>query len=50
MMSNNLLKTSDFLQLKKFNKVLMKYKPKKDPKKKILGFSFVPLIEAEKSL
>ena len=36
---DNLLKTHDFIQLKKFNKLLIETRPKQDPEKVIFNFS-----------
>ena len=48
--NDNLLKTHDSIQQKKFNKLLIEIKPKQDPEKVIFNFSKVSLTEAEKSL
>ena len=48
--NDNLLKTHDSIQQKKFNKLLIENKPKQDPEKVIFNFSKVSLTEAEKSL
>ena len=48
--NDNLLKTHDSIQQKKFNKLIIEYKPKQDPEKVIFNFSNVSLTEAEKSL
>ena len=48
--NDNLLKTHDSIQQKKFNKLLMENKPKQDPEKVIFNFSKLSLTETEKSL
>ena len=48
--NDNLLKTHDSMQQKKFNKLLTECKPKLDPEKVIFNFSNVSFTEAEKSL
>ena len=48
--NDNLLKTHDSIQQKKFNRLLIESKPKQDPEKVIFNFSKVSLTEAEKSL
>ena len=48
--NDNLLKTHDSIQQKKFNKLLIESKPKQDPEKVIFNFSKVSLTETEKSL
>ena len=48
--NDNLLKTHDSIQQKKFNKLLTECKPKQDAEKVIFNFSNVSLTEAEKSL
>ena len=48
--NDNLLKTHDSIQQKKFNKLLTECKPKQDAEKVIFNFSNVFLTEAEKSL
>ena len=48
--NDNLLKTRDSIQQKKFNKLLIENKPKQNPEKVIFNFSKVSLTEAEKSL
>ena len=48
--NNNLLKTHDSIQQKKFNKFITEYKPKQDAGKVIFNFSHVFLTEVEKSL
>ena len=48
--NDNLLKTHDSIQQKKFNKLLIENKHKQDPEKEIFNFSKVSLTEAEKSL
>ena len=48
--NDNLLKTHDSIQQKKFNKLLTECKPKQDPEKVSFNFSNVSLTEAEKSL
>ena len=47
--NNNLLKTRDSIQQKKFNKLLIERKPKQDAEKVISNFSNVSLMKAEKS-
>ena len=48
--NDNLLKTHDSIQQKKFNKLLIKNKSKQDSEKVIFNFPKVSLTEAEKSL
>ena len=48
--SDNLLKSHDSIQQKKFNKLLTECKPKQDAEKVIFNFSHVSLTEVEKSL
>ena len=48
--NDNLLKTQDSIQQKKFNKLLTECKPKQDAEKIIFNFSDVSLTEAEKEL
>ena len=48
--NDNLLKTHDSLQQKKFNKLLIENTPKQDPEKVMFNFSKVSPTEAEKSL
>ena len=47
---DNLLKTYDSIQQKKFNKLLIENKPKQYSEKVIFNFSKVSLIEAEMSI
>ena len=47
---DNLLKTHDSIQQKKFNKLLTEGKPKQDAEKVVFNFSNVFLTEAEKAL
>ena len=48
--NENLLKTHDSIQQKKFHLLLTECKPKQDAEKVISNFSNVSLMEAEKSL
>ena len=48
--NNNLLKTQDSIQQKKFNKLLTECKPKQEAERIIFNFSNVSLTEAEKEL
>ena len=48
--NDNILKSHDSIQQKKFNKLLRECKPKQDPEKIVFNFSNVTLTEAEKSL
>ena len=48
--NDNLLKSHDSIQQKKFNKLLMENKPEQDPEKVIFNFSKLSLTETEKSL
>ena len=48
--NDNLLKTNDYIQQKKFNKLLTENKPKQYSEKVIFNFSKVSLIEAEMSI
>ena len=48
--NDNLLKSHDSIQQKKFNKLLTECKPKQDAEKVIFNFSNVSFMEAEKSL
>ena len=48
--NDNLLKTHDSIQQKKFNKLLIENKPKQNPENIIFNFSKMSLTEAEKSL
>ena len=48
--NDNLLKTHDSIQQKKFNKLLIEGRPKQDPEKVILNLSKLSLTDAEKSL
>ena len=48
--SNDLLKTHDSIQQKKFNKLLRENRPKEDPDKVIFNFSKLSLTDAENSL
>ena len=48
--NDNLLKTNDSIQQKKFNKLLIENKPKQYSEKVIFNFSKVSLIEAEMSI
>ena len=47
---DNLLKTHDSIQQKKFSKLLAECKPKQDAENVIFNFSNVSLTELEKSL
>ena len=48
--NDNLLKSHDSIQQKKFNRFLIECKPKRDAEKVVFNFSSVSLTEAEKSL
>ena len=48
--NDNLLKTHDSIQQKKFNKLLIENRPKQDLEKVILNFSKLSLTDAEKTL
>ena len=48
--NDNLLKTHDSIQQKKFNKFLMQNKPKQNHEKEIFNFPKVSLTESEKSV
>ena len=48
--NDNLLKTHDSMQQKKFNKLLIENRPKQDPEKVILNFSKLSLTDAEMKL
>ena len=48
--NDNLLKTHDSIQQKKFNKLLIENRPKQDPEKVIFNFSKLSLTDAERSL
>ena len=48
--NDNILKSHDSIQQKKFNKLLRECKPKQDPEKIVFNFSNVTLTEAEKLL
>ena len=48
--NDNLLKTHDSIQQKKFNKLPTECKPKQDAEKEIFNFSYASLAEVEKSL
>ena len=48
--NDNILKSHDSIQQKKFNKLLRECKPKQDPEKIVFNFSNVTLTIAEKSL
>ena len=48
--NDNLLKTHDSIQQKKFNKLLMENRPKQDPEKVIFNFSKSSYTDAEKTL
>ena len=48
--NDNLLKTHDSIQQKKFNKLLIENRPKQDPEKVIFNFSKLSLTDAEKTL
>ena len=48
--NDNLLRTHDSIQQKKFNKLLIENKPKQDPEKVIFKFFKLSLSDAEKSL
>ena len=48
--NDNILKTYDSIQQKKFNKILIENRPKQDPEKEIFNFSKLSHIDAEKTL
>ena len=48
--NDNLLKTHDSIQQKKFNNLLIENRPKQDPEKVIFNFSKASLTDAEKLL
>ena len=48
--NDNILKTHDSIQQKRFNKLLIENRPKQDPEKVIFNFSKLSLTDAEKTL
>ena len=48
--NDNILKTYDSIQQKKFNKILIENRPKQDPEKEIFNFSKLSHTDEEKTL